>query len=170
MSSTVQDELPPDPLEEALVAYLDGELQGEARASVERQIAENPQARQRLQQMQRAWDMLDMLGRVDSNEKFARTTVEMVAVAASQDVQTEQADWKKSVRWSRWLLGAGIALSLLLGYVATNYALTRHDRQLVQDLPVIEHLDEYQSIPSVQFLQRLEQDKLFSAESDHASR
>ena len=48
-------------IDEEIVAYLDGELDMETAAKVERRLADDPRYNARLNQLQRAWDMLDNL-------------------------------------------------------------------------------------------------------------
>ena len=52
---------PHDELNEELVAYLDGELSPEAVQRVEHRLASDPEFRERLNSLQRAWSMLDIL-------------------------------------------------------------------------------------------------------------
>jgi anti-sigma factor RsiW len=158
-----------DPRDEDLVAYLDGELDEPSRVRVERQLAEDASLRTRLVYLQRTWDMLDVLGRAAADEGFARTTVEMVALRAAEDV--EQA---KASRWRRrlWMTAGwsgGVLLSAAAGYWAWSEALARPDRQLLKDLPVIERVDELRTVDSVEYLQALRDSGLFMADSDHES-
>lgn len=169
MNLVVHDETPLDPLEEALVSYLDGELQGAERAELERKLDQDEQLRARLQAMQRAWDMLDNLGVVEGDEKFARTTIEIVAIKAAADYSAPAMALRKP--WIRYAaLSSLLAICCLGAFFAVRYYATAEDRQLVRDLPVIEKLDEYQSMPSFEFLQRLEKEKLFSEDAGNGSR
>ena len=66
-----------------------------------------------------------------------------------------------------WLtLVAVMLLSVVSGYVVLHRRLTRADRNLVRDLPVIEHVDEYSNIDNVGFLKALERENLFPSEVD----
>ena len=71
---------------EQLVAYLDGELDAETSKQVERRLTENVEYRRELQQLQRAWDMLDELPRAEVGNAFTRTTVEIVVLSAAQEL------------------------------------------------------------------------------------
>ena len=61
------ESMSPDPvndeaqLREELVAYLDGELDGEQSRRIEQRAAAEPEARRMLQELDRAWHMLDEL-------------------------------------------------------------------------------------------------------------
>jgi anti-sigma factor RsiW len=158
-----------DSIDEELVAYLDGELDPQAAARVERRLADDASYRARLAQLQRAWDMLDTLQRADADDDFVRSTVAMVTVKAEGDAKTGamRAVRKQSFAW---LALVSVALISAAGtYALSYYSLSRDDRQLVQDLPVIERLDEYQAIAplGVDFLERLNHEGLFGPEMNN---
>lgn len=157
-----------DPIQEELVAYLDGELDAEAGQRVERRLAEDVQYRQRLQELQQAWDLLDYLPRSQVSESFTQTTVQMVAVKATEDIakRTVTAETK---RRTMWLIGAGgTAAAALLGYLIVSELVARPNEQLVEDLPVIEYVDVYQHADSVEFLKQLDQAGLFAEDVSDA--
>jgi hypothetical protein len=47
-----------------------------------------------------------------------------------------------------------------------RYRLDEPNRELVRDLPVIERIDDYRNIDSMEFLQSLQSEGLFAAEVD----
>jgi hypothetical protein len=114
--------------------------------------------------MQRTWDALDVLGRVDASEAFTRTTVEFVAVHAAKDVQHEKGRQTRRQIWS-WVgwTACGLAAAAA-GFFALTQVLARPDRQLVRDLPVLERVDEYRNADSLEFLKALDESGLFAAE------
>ena len=66
-----------------------------------------------------------------------------------------------------WLATAAVVLlSMSAGYYISHRRVTRNDRNLVRDLPVIEHVDEYRNIDNLDFLKSLEGENLFAAEVD----
>lgn len=154
--------------DDELVAYLDGEIDASGAARVERRLADDPQFRAKLTRLQQAWDLLDSLQRTEADDDFTRSTVEMVALRAEGDVQTEN----QAVRRSRSLAWLGLAtaacLAAVLGYMGLSKRLSRPNRELVRDLPVIEKIDEYANVESVDFLQRLQSEGLFAAEVSDA--
>lgn len=155
--------------QEELVAYLDGELDAARSAVIDRRLAEEPEFRLRLQQLQQAWDLLDELPRPRTAEDFTRSTVEIVVASANDELGRLEA----IPRWRRWLPTlAGTTLVLAAaagGFLISWLQVTAEDRQLLQDLPVIERVDKYQYVPGVEFLRQLEQQKLFEAEVSDAS-
>jgi anti-sigma factor RsiW len=155
-------------IEEELVAYLDGELTPAEQARVERRLAGDEAYRQKLAQLQRAWDLLDLLQRAEPDAEFTRSTVEMVAIQQEKEAKQEQnAITRKQVLW--WLGGGvAIALSAIIGFFVVRYQLEAPERQLLRDLPVIERVDQLRSIESLEFLEKLHEAELFAGESEDA--
>ena len=154
--------------DELLVAYLDGELAADEQVRVERRLAVDPEFRARLAQLQRAWDLLDSLERTEADEDFARSTVEMVAVKAADDVQAERNKSRLRQAWLYAVGGTAMAMSLIAGYLLVARVADRPNRELVRDLPVIERVDEYRNAESVEFLRELHQEGLFAQEVNDA--
>ena len=156
------DEL--DPIDEELVAYLDDELEASDRARIERRLVEDEAYRDRLRTLQATWDALDLLPKTGAGDRFAATTVEMVAaeeeVAATQAVQLIER--RRSLRWL-WISAASLAAATT-GFVIVYQLETRGDRELVRDLPVIERVDQLRNTPSIEFLRQLQEEGLFVPE------
>ena len=87
--------------DESLVAYLDGELDATERARVEQRLHEDEKYRQRLEELQRSWELLDLLPSPKLSESFCNTTVEMAVVIADERMRADQS-W---LLRRRWLLG-----------------------------------------------------------------
>jgi hypothetical protein len=156
-------ELPPtDPtLEEQLVAYLDGELDAENCRRIEDLLAADPQARLALQRLERAWEMLDSLGTEPAGVSFTRTTLEMVTVAAEEEVQ-EQAARRPWRRRRGILTVGGILIAGALGFAVLALLAPDPNRRLVDNLPLLLNLDEYRQGESVEFLRLLQENRLFT--------
>src|SRR5262245_43312913 len=156
----------PTTIDEEIVAYLDGELDTEAMARIERRLTEDAGYRSRLSQLQHAWDLLDNLRRTEADDEFVQSTVAMVAVQAEQDAKTQKLRVVRQ-RSLAWLARAALVLvSIAGGYAVLHRRMTRADRNLVRDLPIIEHVDAYLNIDDVSFLKQLERENLFAAEVD----
>jgi anti-sigma factor RsiW len=158
----------PDALHEELTAYLDDELDAAARARVEERLTEDEGYRQQLARLERAWQALDALPRTEADAKFTQSTVEMVTVAARSELQ--EADSAAARRqWFGW--GAALLALVVagfLGYRIVDRALSRPNAQLAHDLPVIEHVELYRHVDSVDFLRQLEREGLFAQEVNDA--
>jgi anti-sigma factor RsiW len=153
-------------IDEEIVAYLDGELDSEAEARVARRLSDDPAYRLRLNQLQQAWDLLDNLRGTEADDEFTASTVAMVAVQAEQEAKSQQMRVVRQRSFAWLTLAAVVLLSVVSGYVVLHRRLTRADRNLVRDLPVIEHVDEYSNIDNLSFLKALERENLFPSEVD----
>ncbi len=160
--SQPSDESPePAVLDEQLVAYLDGELSPEESRRVESLLASDPAVRRRLQGLDCSWQALDELERVPLDNQFTRTTMEMVALAATEDLERNRRE-KPRQRRRRWLLaGLSLGLAAACGFVVVWFAWPDPDRQLLQDLPLLQRLDEYRQVDDIEFLKMLAREGLF---------
>lgn len=145
-------------IQEELVAYLDGELDEAETARVESRLASDAEYRQRLQVLQRTWDLLDHLPHTELSDEFTKSTVEVIASKAADEV----AEVRRSSNWSRGiLLAAAAAVMLLAGgaaYAITQSFLSAPNSQLVKDYDVIENIDVLRNIDSFEFLKNLRDD------------
>lgn len=164
MNDNPSNNLPDDatPRDEELVAYLDGELDAENARRIEALLASNPDVRARLHSFERTWDLLDELDTAPVGEPFTRTTLEMVAIAARQDAEEDQADAPRRRRRWLFIVTASLLAAAAIGFCAV--ALYDPDRQLLRDLPLLEDFDEYSQTGSIDFLYKLRDAKLFSKE------
>ena len=150
-----------DPDHEELTAYLDGELDADARAAVERRLSDDESFRVRMQRMEDAWAMLDALPRTEADMSFAQSTVEMVALAAKEDLQAAS-DSNRRRRWIGWTATvAAVALAAFLGFRLVDRVTSAENDQLVRDLPVIENVELYRHVDDIEFLRQLEAEGLF---------
>jgi hypothetical protein len=142
-------------LEEQLVSYLDGELDGQSCRRIEEMLATDPEVRRKLTWLEQTWEMLDELDTAPVGEDFTRTTMEMVAVAAEKDVRKEIEQTPRRRR-RLWLFSvAALFVIGLAGFMAVTLAVPNQNRQLLQALPVLENLDAYRQIKDMQFLRML---------------
>jgi anti-sigma-K factor RskA len=153
-------------IDEELVAYLDGELSPDQATRVERRMAEDPKYAARLNQLQRAWDLLDTLNRSEANDDFVHSTVEMVAVHAVEEAKTQKLRTVQRRNFG-WVAMVALVLAGTAGtYFLIKDRLSRDNRELVRDLPLIERVDDYRNIDSLSFVKQLERENLFATEVD----
>ncbi len=158
---------PLDPaIREQLVAYLDGELDAESSRRIEELLANDPRVRAALQGLDRTWELLDELDTPPVREGFTHTTLEMVAVAAAKDAQQARSEAPRRRRQRRLLVLAGLLWAGLAGFLIAKTVLPDPNRELLQDLPLLESLDQYREVDSLDFLRLLVRNKLFVEESD----
>jgi hypothetical protein len=157
MSSIANPE-PEMPAAEELVAYLDGELPPDDCRRVEQRLAADEDYRQRLRDLDQAWEALDALPASKADDDFARTTMELATLAAQGEVSSQAAGAETQKRRRlRQLAAIGIAATVV-GFAAAWVLLPSGNRQLLADLPVIRQVDLLTQIDDVDFLRRLSSD------------
>src|SRR5947207_5869847 len=125
-----------DQLDEELVAYLDGELEPAAAQKLEEILAGNESTRKRLNQLANSWDLLDQLPRATVDDLFTRTTVEMVALDAEDEIARKAAGGPAK-RWIRWLSATvAIGCAAVAGFVIVELTLPDQNDVLLENLPI----------------------------------
>jgi len=157
---------PPD---EELVAYLDGELDAEQSRRIEALLASDAEVRRRVQELERTWDLLDELDATPADARFTHGTLEVVALTARQELEQALAQKTAARRMWWWRRLGGLCLAALLGFSAVAFLAPDPNRQLLQDLPLLERFDEYRPIGGVEFLELLDKAQLFSGEEGELS-
>jgi len=152
-------------LEEQLVAYLDGELDAEAGRRIEQLLAVDSGVRRKLQYLQGAWELLDELETSPVEEDFTRSTLEMVTVAAGEEVKQGRAQASRTRRQRRAVAAAGLFAAAAAGFAAVALWLPDPNWQLLDDLPVLESFDEYRQIDDIEFLRTLHREAVFAEEA-----
>ena len=150
-----------DPLDEQLIAYLDGDLGDAERVAVEQRLADDDDFRVRLRTLERSWDMLDLLPGVEVSNSFARSTVEMTVVSAEEEAETQLVQISRKRRTGLLVGTVAVVLAMSLTYWMVTKRLDRPNRELVRDLPVIENVDQYHTVEDIEFLRRLAEEGLF---------
>jgi hypothetical protein len=144
---------PPD---EELVAYLDGELDAEHARRIEELLGSNAEVRRRVQDMERTWDLLDGLDAAPADGNFTHTTLELVAVAARHEVDQTMAEAPRVRRRHFWLAVTALLTAVVVGFLAMAVLWPDPNRQLLEDLPVLESLDSYRQVDEIEYLHMLE--------------
>lgn len=140
---------------EEMVAYLDGELSADESLRVEQRLAADEPYRQRLQRLERAWNVLDELPLPTVDDRFSRTTMTMVVQAAAQDVEAKTVALPVVQRRRRWSTAMVAIAAAALGFLVLQLLLRNPNAALVADLPVIDNVDLYSQIGDFAFLARL---------------
>ncbi len=158
-----------NPESEELVAYLDGELDTDSCARIERKLGQDANYRRSLQSLQEAWELLDHLPSPAVSESFVQTTVQMVAVSAAADNQDSNA--RAAKRQTKWFAICSIAIltAAVGGFGGASLFFNRADNALLHDLPIIDNLDVYRHAESLAFLQQLHESGLFQQEAENAA-
>jgi hypothetical protein len=157
---------PLTPLDEQLVAYLDGELDAEEARRIEELLATDANVRRRLQELERTWNLLDDLDMAPASGQFVQTTLEMVAVAASQDVEQSLAEAPRRRRRRFFIVLGSFLAAGVVGFLAVAAFWPDPDRQLVEQLPVLENLEQYHPVGDIKYLHMLRGAGLFLQDDD----
>ena len=146
------------PDREALIAYLDGELDADQARHVEQLIAHDSRVESEVRQLERAWNLLDRLPRAEVSPSFTESTVEMVALAVEDELRV--ADGKRrGTAWSFALL-----VACIVGFVGARLW-PDPNRQLLYDLPLIDNLEAYRQTPDIDFLRQLAKSAAFEGQT-----
>lgn len=157
------------PMDEQLVAYLDGELDHESSRQIEERLTSDSTLRDQLTRLERTWDALDQLEQVEADEGFTKTTIEMVALVAEEEREREEQQ-RPAKRRRQWMVGTmGLVSACLAGFVVAWSFWPDPNQELIDDLPVLQRFDEYEQIGDIEFLILLQESQLFPAEADDDS-
>lgn len=153
-----------------LVAYLDGELDEEQTEAVEQLLVESPVARREVDTLTQTWDLLELLPAEKASEDFTERTLATVRVDGTEPLATPP-PWRRQARrgvaLATWV--AGLTLASIVGFLGTNRWMADESQPLLDDLPVIEKLDVYTDIDSVEFLEELHSSGILAEETDNDS-
>lgn len=147
------EETPLDPDDELLVSYLDGELSRAEESQLQDRLMEEEDLRNRLQQLQSGWDLLDDLPNPTPSLKLVESTLELV-VADIVKTKPGKTQWLTRFRWP--IL---IAIASLLGmtgvYTLASAIRTAEYEQQLSDLAVVEDLDAYMRGEDLELMRQL---------------
>lgn len=160
---------PQQELHDELTAYLDGELDADGARRVEERLARDAAYRGELHKLERTWSLLDRLPRASVDEKFSKSTIEMVAVSASQEAEAIARELPRRRRRQRIVGAVSMAAALVVGFVIGIQLWPDPNEQLLEDFPVLENLDLYYQVDDVEFLRSLDAKGLFDeGDADNA--
>jgi anti-sigma factor RsiW len=147
---------------EDLVAYLDGELPAEQAQQIDQIIARSEVARHEVEALSRTWEMLDILPSAPASEDFTAKTMTHLKVMEEPYLITGQ--WwfvylRRTLAITGWL--GALVVCGWLGFQVTRYWIPNPHEELIEDLPVIENLDQYQEADNMEFLIQLKNSGLF---------
>ena len=149
-----------------LVAYLDGELKGEAARKVETQLALNPGARAEADALKRTWELLDFLPRPEPSVDFTHRTVSQIVPVGAGAKAAATVPYRRP-----WLFSAGWAAAVLMaaltGYTGTRLLVPKQpgEQDLVRDLSIIENKRLYELAEDMDFLRQLDSPDLFGEDT-----
>jgi hypothetical protein len=143
-----------------LVAYLDGELSGEAAQAMEAKISLDPRMRAEAESLKKAWDLLDFLPKPpEVTSQFTERTLSRLDAYHRDDSAPALGHWLVGI--SVW--GLALILFAVIGYLGFHWAYPPEpgEKELVRDLRVIENKQYYDRVEDFDFLEALDDPDLF---------
>ncbi len=158
---------PPPEIDESLrldlVAYLDGELEPEQARRVEQLLYNHPGVQEEVRKLEASWDLLDELPQTQMDERFTRTTVELVIEDLTHELQSQQQALPRRAR-RRWLgLALVLGLAAFLTVVVLDSLWLASQRKTLQQVPLLRRLEQYEEVRDIQFLKQMIEQKLVPA-------
>lgn len=151
-----------DPLDEEIAAYLDDELDPEARAAFERRLADEPALRARVDAERSAWNALSLLDVAAPNERLPDAVVERL----DSETQTELLALTASLRRRRALralfLGSAAFLLAALGFGVFSLLFPDVQTRRERDFRVVERLAQLEIVGDFDYLTALDASGLFA--------
>ncbi|REK23789.1 MAG: hypothetical protein DWQ42_14955 [Planctomycetota bacterium] len=163
----------PDKVSEQITAYLDGELSADDRREIEDRLTRDEQFRAQVRGEQQAWDLLDELPRTQAGDRFAATTIEMVAVDAERD-HTPRHSLRPRPARSTMLFAIGMITLFFTGFAVVTAigelfdgtgTVAEENDLLLHLLPVIQRSEVYRHVDDLEFLRQLAAEGLFAGDS-----
>ncbi|MDB4802622.1 hypothetical protein OAH05_01710 [bacterium] len=145
---------------ENLSAYLDGELDDGGTQRIETLLVQSSVARNDVELLSKTYDLLDELPRPDAPKDFLEKTL---ATAKMEQVKHPISEQQWFITTQKMLILSGWTVALVvasaIGFMVTNQYVERPDDALIQELPLIQNLDRYEEVQSVEFLDLLTADE-----------
>jgi len=149
---------------EQLVAYLDGELDGEQSAAIEKQLRQDSDLRRTAEALDRTWGMLDILEPVIAGNEFSQQTMQTVVATYSRPVQGQKLSLKRllttlfsrqSLAW--YVVGvAGAFCGLGVSQFFGPSEQSGQAEQMLREIDMLERYPRYRIIPDAGSLERLQ--------------
>jgi anti-sigma factor RsiW len=154
---------------ENLTAYLDGELDRKTAQALEAKINLDPEARQEVEDLKRAWGMLDYLPKPSPPADFTHRTMERLslekmgrAIQTGNMARHRAAVWWRAAGWAAAILvAAGVGLGAGQFLFPKSEAVIDSDESLVRHLRVLDKWRQYENVDDIEFVRALDHPDLF---------
>ena len=153
-----------------LVAFLDGELEGDAARALEQKLALDPAARAEADTLKKTWDMLDYLPKSEPSPNFTHRTMDRLAPLKTGEQRGGLWRWHARTALLAGGWAAALVLAVLGGYFGFNQFVPREpsepgDPELVRDLNVIQNKRIFELVEDIDFVRELDNADLFGVNS-----
>jgi anti-sigma factor RsiW len=149
-----------------LAAYIDGELTDNEERVIATKLALSATARREVESLRKTWELLEYLPRPKATQDFPERTLTSIRSLESQGIFWDRI----AVAWLGQAAKLGVlvlvaAVSLALGFALTRWVWPDPATRMARDLSLAEHLEEYQEVGSMEFLESLVKSKEFGRPS-----
>ncbi len=151
-----------DPLDEEIVAYLDDELEPEARAAFERRLADDPALRARVDAERSAWNALSLLDVAAPNERLPDAVVERLDAETQTELLALTASLRRRRALRALLLGSTALLLAALGFGVFSLLFPDVQTRRERDFRVVERLAQLEIVDDFDYLTALDASGLFA--------
>jgi len=149
---------------EQLVAYLDGELDDQQSAALEKQLRDDPKLRRMADELDRTWGLLDALEPVAAGEEFSQRTMKTIVTSYSHAEQQRPVSIQRTLSklaTSRALTWFGIGVLGTLCGLGLSAARSPSEEsvqatQLLRQIDMLDRYPQYSIIPDIASLQQLQ--------------
>jgi hypothetical protein len=151
-----------DPIDEEIVAYLDGELAPEERDAFERRLAADPTLRARVDAERDAWNALSLLDVEAPNERLPDAVVERLDSETQAELLALTASLRRRRALRALLLGSTALLLAALGFVLFSRLFPDVQTRRERDFRVVERLAQLEIVGDFDYLTALDASGLFA--------
>jgi len=151
-------------LQQQLVAYLDGELDTRQSRQVEQLLADDPEVRERLRELDHTWEMLGELDDTPAEADADLTQATLETVAMKAGLESEGKSGVFTARRRALLLSAALATAAIAGFLAFSLFLPKHGDTLAENVSLLSNLDDYRQAADIEFVRSLDKRGLFAGD------
>ena len=136
-----------------LVAYLDGELDGDSVKEIERILNQSPVARNDVELLARTYDLLNELPRPEAKTEFTQKTLQAIQAPDPKSDLKDSAAYQAFRAWVKTIaMGIGAMACGAAAFGAVRYWVPRPYDPLLDDLPMLKELHRYKEVGDFEFL------------------
>ncbi len=145
--------------DELLTSYLDGELSESERRALQNRLMDDADLRDRLSDLQKAWDLLDDLPDTPVNQEFTKSTLELAAVGTETGWVHQKGEMLTPRKWWKGprVIALALCASLALGIAAGATVRMQGKREELKRLSIIAQLPGLSAVESVETLKSIAQ-------------
>ncbi len=155
-----------DPQLTELVAYLDGELPAEASERLEQRLATDAPLRREASDLDRTWQMLNLLEEVPASAEFVNRTLATIEAMPGVEASGSGLGAVGLGGWPANVRVMSVVAGLLLGFAGTSLGLltsrdvglensARRDVEILEGLDLLRSYPQLRAIPDESFLREL---------------